>query len=79
VAMSQRSVLLPGDLPPLVSGEALAPSAQAIDQDWPTLGELQRRYIARVLERTAGNKTAAASILGVDRRTLQRQEQEGDG
>ena len=79
VAMSQRSVLLPGDLPPLVSGEALAPGAQAIDQDWPTLGELQRRYIARVLERTAGNKTAAASILGVDRRTLQRQEQEGDG
>jgi DNA-binding NtrC family response regulator len=79
VAMSQRSVLLPGDLPPLVSGEALAPSAQSIDHDWPTLGELQRRYIARVLERTAGNKTAAASILGVDRRTLQRQEQEGDG
>ncbi|HME91978.1 MAG TPA: sigma 54-interacting transcriptional regulator, partial [Myxococcaceae bacterium] len=79
VAMSQRSVLLPGDLPPLVSGEALAPGAQPIDQDWPTLGELQRRYIARVLERTAGNKTAAASILGVDRRTLQRQEQEGDG
>ena len=79
VAMSQRSVLLPGDLPPLVSGEALAPGAQAIDHDWPTLGELQRRYIARVLERTAGNKTAAASILGVDRRTLQRQEQEGDG
>ena len=79
VAMSQRSVLLPGDLPPLVSGEALASSAQSIDHDWPTLGELQRRYIARVLERTAGNKTAAASILGVDRRTLQRQEQEGDG
>jgi len=79
VAMSQRSVLLPGDLPPLVSGEALAPGAQSIDHDWPTLGELQRRYIARVLERTAGNKTAAASILGVDRRTLQRQEQEGDG
>ncbi len=79
VAMSQRSVLLPGDLPPLVSGEALTPGAQAIDQDWPTLGELQRRYIGRVLERTAGNKTAAASILGVDRRTLQRQEQEGDG
>ncbi len=79
VAMSQRSVLLPGDLPPLVSGEALAPGAQAIDHDWPTLGELQRRYTARVLERTAGNKTAAASILGVDRRTLQRQEQEGDG
>ncbi len=79
VAMSQKSVLLPGDLPPLVSGEASPLTAQAVDHDWPTLAELERRYIGRVLERTGGNKTAAASILGVDRRTLQRQEQEGDG
>lgn len=79
VAMSQRSVLLPGDLPPLLSGEASASGAQPIDHDWPTLAEIERRYIARVLERTGGNKTAAASILGVDRRTLQRQEQEGNG
>jgi two-component system response regulator PilR (NtrC family)/two-component system response regulator HydG len=75
VAMSQKSVLLPGDLPPLVCG-ADGAQPQAIDQDWPTLAELERRYISRVLERTAGNKTQAASILGVDRRTLQRQEQE---
>jgi two-component system response regulator HydG len=37
-----------------------------------TLGEVERRYIARVLEATAGNKTKAAAILGVDRRTLYR-------
>ena len=78
VAMSQSSVLLPGDLPPLVAAEASAPGAQAIDHNWPTLAELERRYIARVLERTEGNKTAAASILGVDRRTLQRQEHDSD-
>jgi DNA-binding NtrC family response regulator len=78
VAMSKTSVLLPGDLPPPVSGESSPLVAQAIDHDWPTLAELERRYIGRVLERTGGNKTAAASILGVDRRTLQRQEQEGD-
>jgi DNA-binding NtrC family response regulator len=77
VAMSQGSVLLPGDLPPLVSGEPL--SSQSIDHDWPTLEELERRYTSRVLEKTAGNKTAAAAILGVDRRTLQRQRQDGDG
>lgn len=77
VAMSQGSVLLPGDLPPLVSGEPL--SSQSIDHDWPTLEELERRYTGRVLEKTAGNKTAAAAILGVDRRTLQRQRQDGDG
>ena len=74
VAMAQRDILLPADLPPLVSGmrEHLGP--RAIDHDWPTIEQLQRRYIERVLDKTAGNKTAAANILGVDRRTLQRME-----
>jgi DNA-binding NtrC family response regulator len=70
VAMMQRGVLLPGDLPPLVRGDSAGLSA--IDQDWPTMSTLERRYVERVLERTGGNKTAAATILGVDRRTLQR-------
>ncbi len=69
VAMMQRGVLLPGDLPPLIRGEVAAGS---IDQDWPTMATLERRYVERVLDRTGGNKTAAATILGVDRRTLQR-------
>jgi len=71
VAMSQRAVLLPQDLPPLVSGDAAQPSS-AIDHDWPSLAELDRRYVDRVLQRTGGNRTTAAAILGVDRRTLQR-------
>ena len=71
VAMMQRGVLLPGDLPPLVRGEAATPPT-AIDHDWPNMATLERRYVARVLDRTGGNKTAAATILGVDRRTLQR-------
>jgi DNA-binding protein Fis len=33
---------------------------------------LQRRYLERVLEHTGQNKTAAANILGIDRRTIQR-------
>jgi DNA-binding NtrC family response regulator len=37
-----------------------------------TIAELERRHIARVLEATSGNKTAAARILGFDRRTLYR-------
>jgi transcriptional regulator with PAS, ATPase and Fis domain len=73
VEMSQKSVLRPADLPPLVSDQQ-----QTIDRDWPTLAELERRYINRVLERTGGNKTQAAAILGVARRTLQRQEREQD-
>jgi two-component system response regulator HydG len=38
----------------------------------PTLDQLERRYVARVLKAVAGNKTQAAKVLGVDRRTLYR-------
>ena len=37
-----------------------------------SLAELERRYIARVLALVGGNKSRAADILGVDRRTLYR-------
>ena len=67
VAMSQRGVILPGDLPAL----AFAPAAD-LEAGWPTLEEVQRRYIARVLEHTGHNKTTSAAILGIDRRTIQR-------
>jgi DNA-binding NtrC family response regulator len=40
--------------------------------DWPTLAALSRRYIDRALQRTRGNKTRAADMLGIDRRTLNR-------
>ncbi len=35
-----------------------------------TLEEVEREHIERVLEKTRGNKTRAAQILGVSRRTL---------
>jgi two-component system, NtrC family, response regulator AtoC len=44
----------------------------SIAEDWPTLAVLERRYIDRVLSRTGGNKTHAAEMLGIDRRTLNR-------
>ena len=37
-----------------------------------TLHELERHYIERVLEATQGNKSQAARVLGLDRRTLYR-------
>ncbi len=36
------------------------------------LSAMERRHIGRVLKLTAGNKTEAARILGIDRKTLQR-------
>jgi DNA-binding NtrC family response regulator len=39
---------------------------------WPALAEVEGRYVARVLQHTGNNKQAAARILKVDRKTLQR-------
>ena len=40
--------------------------------DLPRLDELEKRYLIRVLEKTNGNRTKAAEVLGIDRRTLYR-------
>jgi DNA-binding NtrC family response regulator len=49
-----------------------APPASNPAEDWPTLAVLDRRYIDLVLAKTGGNKTRAAKVLGIDRRTLNR-------
>ena len=46
--------------------------------DWPTIEELNRRYIDIVLSKTGGRKEKAAQILGINRRTLYRREKETD-
>ena len=45
---------------------------EPVNEDWVTLSEIEGRYVARVLEHTGGNKQAAARILAVDRKTLDR-------
>lgn len=51
--------------------EASGPPLQG-RQEWPTLSLIEGRYVARVLGYTDGNKQAAARLLGVDRKTLDR-------
>jgi ActR/RegA family two-component response regulator len=41
-------------------------------EEWPTLDVLRLRYIHRAIEHTNNNKTRAAELLGIDRRTLNR-------
>jgi DNA-binding NtrC family response regulator len=59
------------DLPPLSEGEQPTATEPAND-DWVTLSVIEGRYVARVLEHTHGNKQAAARVLAVDRKTLDR-------
>jgi DNA-binding NtrC family response regulator len=40
--------------------------------DLPSLDEIERRYLVHVIEQVGGNRTRAAEVLGIDRRTLYR-------
>jgi DNA-binding NtrC family response regulator len=75
ILLAREGVITTSDLPPEVarawSDDGGAKMGSLAD-DWPTLTVLERRYIDRVLSRTGGNKTRAAEVLGIDRRTLNR-------
>jgi DNA-binding NtrC family response regulator len=64
------------DLPPKLQSQQLKAAARsplsALFGDLPSLEELERRYLLHVLEAAGGNRTRAAEILGIDRRTLYR-------
>jgi DNA-binding NtrC family response regulator len=66
----------PEDLPlKLQSEEALAAARSplaALYDDLPLLEELERRYLLHVLKVVGGNRTRAAEVMGIDRRTLYR-------
>jgi DNA-binding NtrC family response regulator len=47
-------------------------TAEPSSDDSPTLDVLRLRYIHRAIEHTNNNKTRAAELLGIDRRTLNR-------
>jgi two-component system response regulator AtoC len=73
--IAREGVITAADLPQEVTRTwqaAPAAGGGSLAEDWPTLSTLERRYIDRVLSRTGGNKTRAAEVLGIDRRTLNR-------
>ena len=62
------------DSTPTLSGEVL-PGTQILapaPARWPSLEEVEKRYIRKVLEATGGNKRRTAEVLGIARRTLYR-------
>ena len=73
VALCRSQVIVPAELPPtIVPSEIRSESDGLWVGDWPPLEEVSRRYAKRVLEREGGNKTKAAALLGIDRKTLYR-------
>jgi len=73
VAFARGATLLPEDLPERVrtSGRTTALITRSLEQNM-TLRELEREYILEMLRRTDGNKSRAAELLGLDRKTLYR-------
>lgn len=61
-------------LAPTLRGELLAGSQMPTPPPirWPSLEEVEKRYINKVLEATGGNKRRTAEVLGIARRTLYR-------
>jgi transcriptional regulator with PAS, ATPase and Fis domain len=71
VIVAEGSDIQTGDLPDMLEQPAAAAGQPAPADDGElTLAEIERQAILRTLERTNGNKRAAASILGVYRPTL---------
>jgi len=61
------------DLPDKIRNRSRAPSLSGHDlPELLTLEEVERRHVLRVLEACNGNRTDAAKMLGLDRKTLYR-------
>lgn len=79
-ALCVNGVITPDCLPPHItrkddgSPESCEPedSLKSLTADWPTLEELERRYLQLALEKVHGNRQHAADLLGIARRTIQR-------
>ena len=73
VALARGSTITPEDLPERVrsDGEAAAFLARSRERRL-TLREVEREYIVDTLRQTGGNKSRAAELLGLDRKTLYR-------
>lgn len=84
VTLSQANEILPLDLPaalravrpqavPTQSAETGTDIHSSDDSKWhKTLQEVEEEHIRLILDKTEGNRSLAARILGIDRRTLYR-------
>ena len=71
MVFSRANVIEVEDLPAAI--RLRGPSLEeGLFTDLPSLDELERRYLIHVLKTVDGNRSRAAAVMGVDRRTLYR-------
>jgi DNA-binding NtrC family response regulator len=78
VILARDNALTVRELPPKVAGLELSPArmlGEAVDKRI-SLDQLERDYIRAVVDAVQGNKTEAANILQIDRKTLYRKLEE---
>jgi DNA-binding NtrC family response regulator len=71
VLFSRGTVVGAEDLPGLLHGTR-RDTPVGLFEDLPSLEEMERRYLEHVLRAVGRNRTRAADVLGIDRRTLYR-------
>jgi DNA-binding NtrC family response regulator len=71
VLFSRGSVVGPDDIPAVLQN-ARRDTPTGLFEDLPSLEEVERRYLEHVLQAVGRNRTRAADVLGIDRRTLYR-------
>lgn len=78
LAFCQGDTIHETDLPARIVDFEESETNSNQSDEWPTLQQHQEDYLQRVLQHVEGNKSKAAEILGITRRTLYRW-LEGDG
>jgi DNA-binding NtrC family response regulator len=71
VAFASLEQVTPGELPEKINGYQATATALD-DAELVTLAENERRYVERVVAAVGGNKSHAARLLGIDRKSLWR-------
>jgi DNA-binding NtrC family response regulator len=76
ILQARGNEITPNDLPQKLQSPDLREAAQSpiamLYRDLPSLAEVERRYLIYVLESLGGNRSRAAEVMGIDRRTLYR-------
>jgi two-component system response regulator HydG len=71
VILARGEVIAPADLPPHIQALSGREEGQALDfPSGISLEEVEKALILKTLEETGGNRSRAAEILGINRRTL---------